>query len=118
MQPYTLEKMYHVRGDVWDDGYRHFGPITDEDENPLADPCISCRIQYRDQRTKALGHELSSTSGTITIVDAVNYEFDIPTQALPLGVGVWLWEFETTDSRGAKTWFAGALEVIEDIAHD
>ena len=97
MTPATLDAMTHWRGDLWRDGYRHFGPMTDENSNPPAAPCLYCRLQFRDKKTGVLGYELNSApatgQGAITIVDSTRYEFSIPDQKLPLSAGKYVWDF-------------------------
>jgi len=126
MLPEKLDPTSHWRGDLWRDGYRHFGPMADEDGNPPAPPCLYCRIQFREKDKLAMKYELNSNpgpgQGTITIVDGVHYEFDIPDQALPLDAGTYLWDFETfltadhTDP--PLTWLTGSIVIKQDISHD
>lgn len=126
MEPAVLPKMTHWRGDLWRDGFRHFGPMVDENGGPPAPPCLYCRMQFRDKKTGAMGYELNSDpgegQGTITIVDGTNYEFDLPEQALPLNVGTYQWDFETyttADTSGLPiTWFTGEIVVKQDITRD
>lgn len=127
MIPTTLPKQTHWRGDLWRDGYRKFGPITDENGNPPASPCKYCRLQFRSKNAKGkLGYELnsdpSSGQGQINIDDAATYEFTLPDQALPLTAGDWVWDFETFTTEDMSdapiTWFQGELEVIQDISRD
>lgn len=124
MQPAILPDQTHYRGDLWENVY-HFGPVTDESGDPPDTPALSCRMQFRDTKG-VLGYELSSIpgegKGTITIVDSVNHEFDIPPQDLPLEAGLWEWDFEvfsTVDLTGLpSTYFAGKMTVTKDISHD
>jgi len=127
MPPASLPAMKHYRGDLWRDGYRRFGPMTDDDGNPPAPPCLYCRIQFRDKKTNVLGYELNSDpavtgEGTITIEDAVTYEFNIPDQGLPLEAGTYVWDFETyltvDHSDPPITWFTGTMTVIQDVSRD
>lgn len=126
MLPAALSGMKHYRGDLWRDGYRRFGPMNDENNLPPGAPCLYCRMQFRDKKTGVLGYELNSdpavTEGTIEIEDAVNYEFFIPDQGLPLEAGTYVWDFETyltadhTDP--PITWFTGTMTVLSDVSHD
>jgi hypothetical protein len=112
-----------TRGDVWESVY-HIGPMEDELAQPPAPPCLSCRLQFRDRTTGALGYELLSTvvdgKGLITIVDSVNYEFDIAEQILPLKVGTFDWDFETFETADytlpSRTWLTGTFNIIKDIS--
>ena len=119
MTPAILAKMTHRRGTLWDDGYQHFGPMEDEQGNPIAEPCLYCRLKFTDKSTGALGYELNSDPGTgqgsINIVDSVNYEFDRISQALPLKAGEYEWEFQTYRTSDHSdlpiTIFIGDIEV-------
>lgn len=123
-EPATLPATKHYRGDIWDDGYRQFGPIS-IDGSPPAAPCLYCRMQFRDKKGN-LGFELNNdpgpTQGTIDIDDAANYSFSIPDQALPLAAGVWYWDFETyttiDHSDAPKTWWKSQITIIEDVSRD
>lgn len=117
MPPATLNLDQYYRGDAWDG--LHIGPMS-ESGLPLPSPCVSARMHFRNPKTSALGHALSSTpapgEGLITIVSAANYEFDIPRQVLSgLDAGKWLWDFETIDAAGLpSTWIKGELTVAQD----
>ena len=110
----------HTRGDKWLGGL-HFGPVEINGEPP-ENPLVSARLQFRDQRTDALGYELSTTpavgNGIIVIEDAATWELDAPEQDLPLAVGVWAWDIEITDSAGrVLTPYGGVIKIIKDITH-
>lgn len=111
----TLDPYY--RGDAWEG--LHIGPMS-EDGLPPAPPCVSARMHFRHPKTRALGFALSSNpasgEGRITVVSAINYEFDIPRQVLTgLDAGKWLWDFETIDAEGLpSTWISGELTVLQD----
>lgn len=124
MEPAALPETTHYRGDRWIDGHRIFGPVL-IDGAPPAQPCLYCRMQFRD-RAGTLGHELNSApaagEGTITIVDAAAYTFSLPNQALPLAEGSWLWDFETytTADHTDPPWtiWRGSMRVLQDVSHD
>jgi hypothetical protein len=126
MIPYVMPKQTLYRGDKWEDVY-HIGPMADTITGlPPGNPCLSCRIQFRDKTTHELGYELNSAAATgkgiITIVDSVNYEFDIPPQALNLNAGTYEWDFETFEVVGCvgngRTFLKGTFVIIQDISHD
>lgn len=119
MIPYKLPTKRLTYGDKWKDVY-HFGPMVDENGAPPGTPCLSCSMLFREKNTGSIGYELTSVpttgKGTIAIVDATHYEFDIPEQSLPLGPGTWLWEFKTFESAGfagsPQTFLCGEFEVV------
>ena len=121
MNPANLPPQTLYRGDIWETVY-HFGPITDSLTHlPPGEPALSCRMQFKNNKGE-LGYELNSVpttgKGTITIVDAVNYEFDIPSQALPLEAGEWTWDFktfETDDCTGlSRTFYKSKVFISEE----
>lgn len=121
MVPPTIDLDDHYRGDAWEG--ISFGPIVEDIDGtptPPAAACASCRLQFREKRTKALGYAFASGIpvdgiGTITIVSASLYTFNIPEQVLPLPAGVWMWDFETTDINGLPTtWVQGTMRVRQD----
>lgn len=125
MQPATLPETTHYRGDRWTDGHRHFGPVLVDGVAP-ADPCLYCRVQFRQRKTGVFGYELNSApvagQGQITITDGAAYVFDLPSQELPLAVGSWDWDFETytTADHSDLPWtiWRGSIKIIEDVSHD
>jgi len=123
MIPAVMPTQTIYRNDLWEQVY-YFGPVEDELSDPPEIEGLSCRMQFRDVYDN-FGYELSSIvtegKGTITIIDSVNHEFDIPAQALPLEVGTWLWDFEvfgTDDLTGLGiTYYSGKIIVVKDISH-
>jgi len=109
----------HKRGDTWEG--LTFGPLTINDERPIS-PIVSCRIDFRDSEDR-LGYRLSSEpdegQGTMDIIDAENWEIDVPQQYLLLSVGKWDWEFEAVDLAGHTfTFYHGDIKITKDITHD
>lgn len=125
MIPAKLPTLTLTRGDIWEDVY-HFGPMTEDNLPVTMGECLSCRMQFRNSTTFALGWEINSVGGTgigdITIVDGINYEFDIPAQSISLTVGKWVWDFETFETDDltgpARTWYTGTFVIKQDISHD
>lgn len=119
MLPTTLPAISHYRGDLWRDGYRHFGPMSDEDGDPPAPECAGVRMVFNTEKTDELAYELNNDpgtdQGTIVIVNAQAYEFDIPDQALPLAIGTYTWALKTylqSDySDPPITWFTGLIHI-------
>lgn len=125
MNPVTLPETIHNRGDLWEDGYRKFGPVL-IDGSPLPDQALYCRMQFRHIKTEALGYELNTApatgQGKIIITDATAWTFEIPAQALPLDAGVWEWDIEiytTLDhSDIPRTPWRGSIKITKDVSHD
>lgn len=98
--PAILSQTTHYQGDRWVDGYRHFGPVSINSSPPSA-PCLYAEMRIVKKGSGAVGHVFSSSKATgdgkITIVDSVNYEFEIGSaeESLPLSEGVWEWDFAT-----------------------
>jgi len=125
--PVTIKLKDHYRGDHWR-GILKIGPIQINSGTPevpvlipMPNPFDSGRIQFRSA-SGDLGYELSTTpvtgKGTITVVDAATWEFEVPVQPLPLDAGVWSWDFETTDANGVVlTPYEGTLKVNQDKSH-
>lgn len=126
MLPSKVETMVHYKGDIWKDGYRVFGPFVDENDNPVDDPCLYCRMQFRNKEDMELEYELNSNpgsgEGTITITDGTAYIFTIPEQVLPLDAGEYVWDFETyltaDMSDSPQTWLTGTMIVKQDVSYD
>jgi hypothetical protein len=122
MIPADLGTTRHKGGDRWRDGYKHFTIAPGDD----FEPCLFCRLQFRNKKTGVLGYELNSDpeegQGQIDIVNAASYEFDIPDQPLPLAEGTWVWDFETFDTADmatpGDTWLTGTMVVLKDYSHD
>lgn len=122
MVPPTIALDDHYRGDAWEG--MSIGPIVEDVDGtptPPASACASCRLQFRNKTTLALGYEFVSGAeipdgcGEITIVSAALYTFNIAEQILPLDAGYWVWDFETTDAAGLTvTWVQGTLRVRQD----
>lgn len=116
MPPAQLPALTHFSGDYWTDGYRHFGPVTYNNAAP-DEPCVFCSVQFKSNGI--LGYELNSDpgegQGEITIVSAANWEFDIPSQELPLKRGKWTWKFKiyTDLEKDPVTIWIGTLNVID-----
>jgi len=119
MLPTTLPSTTHTQGDLWHDGYRHFGPMTLEDGSPPGPPCLFCQMIFKDDKLGEVVYELNSSpaddQGSITIISGDNYEFDIPNQALPLAIGSFTWVFKTYLSADHSdppiSWFNGQVFV-------
>jgi hypothetical protein len=73
------------------------------------------RMFFKDAEG-AVGLELSSANGTITIDDATNWQFTVnPVSPMLLSIGQWLWSIETTDDQGViKTRVFGSIEILND----
>jgi hypothetical protein len=115
MIPAVISLSDHTRGDAWDG--LHIGPML-EGASPPDTPVVSCRMHFRDKKG-VLGYAFSNSptasEGTITIVSAANYEFDVPRQLLKLEVGEWYWDFETTPASGLpSTWLKGKIKILQD----
>jgi hypothetical protein len=55
----------------------------------------------------------------ITITDQATWLITVPAQALPLAVGQWSWDFETTDAAGViRTLYKGTLTITRDQSYD
>lgn len=81
----------------------------------FANPLASVRMFWRDS-DGAVGLQLTSAGGDITIDDAANWQYTVnPITQFPLAVGVWRWSIEFTDSAGrVKTYWAGTREIKSD----
>lgn len=90
MVPIFVTLSAHTHGDTWPG--MSLGPMTINGAAPTA-AAASARMQFRLATTSAMGQEFNTTGGvgigTITIVDAVNWQFNVPAQALSLAVGVY-----------------------------
>ena len=127
--PVTIPLKDHYHGDHWI-GILKIGPIqinTGTKEVPvlipMPSPFVSGRIQFRSLRG-TLGYELSTEEdsgedkGTIIVIDADTWEFEVPVQPLPLEVGLWEWDFETIDADGVVlTPYEGMLQVNQDKSY-
>ena len=110
-----------VRGDSW----RGIGLIqirtkATAEATPVAPPnaVASAVIQFKtkqDDQIPAL--TLSTESGGIVILDAALWRFNIPRVInFPLGAGIWVWDFETTDVTGfVRTYLKGTLTITRDV---
>jgi hypothetical protein len=109
---YNMEPV--ARGDQWP-GITQIGPIQVDEAAP-ATTVVSARMQWRrSPGAAAVGHEIDTEDG-IVILDEDAWTFSIPQQPLPLGAGVWHYDFETVDSVGAvRTWIFGTLEIKQDV---
>lgn len=125
MDPAILPETTHNRGDLWEDGYRSFGPVLIDGVAPSL-PALYCRMQFRQRKADTFGYELNtspgSNQGTIIISDAAAYIFEIPAQTLPLEAGVWDWDFEVYTTVGhtdpPRTFWRGSVKVTKDVSHD
>lgn len=55
----------------------------------------------------------------ITITDPATWLITVPAQGLPLAVGQWAWDFETTDAAGViRTLYKGTLTITRDQSYD
>jgi len=108
----TLDtQLAFVQGDTW-------GGIP----SIILDPApnynvVSAKMQFRESKVAVLpSATLSTTDGTIAIVDAGLWSFTIPVQNLPLTAGTYDWQFQTTDSQGSvQTYMRGTIEVLLDV---
>ena len=113
MVPAYVDLGSQKNGDTWEGLV--IGPVVDQDNNPLPNPCVSCNLTFTGAVSEDIGFQLSSDSliGGITIVDSNTWEFNIPAVILPLDIGSWKWYFETFDSVGTKrTLYEGDLAII------
>ncbi|MHB1350126.1 MAG: hypothetical protein ACYCYR_09660 [Desulfobulbaceae bacterium] len=120
MQPVDIQLPDHTAGDTWEG--LTIGPVLFNDAQP-AQALSSCRLYFRRQSGGGLGHKLSSTpaagDGLITITDQATWLITVPAQALPLAVGQWSWDFETTDAAGViRTLYKGTLTITRDQSYD
>jgi len=78
----------------------------------------SVRMFFRDS-ADAVGLELTSADGEITITDANAWTFAVAAvNPFPLAVKKWYWSIETTNVAGiVKTRMIGTKEVIEDATY-
>lgn len=118
--PVNIPLPDHKHGDTWDG--MSIGPIL-FDGQPPPNALASCRLYFRHNRYKTFGYGFRAPAlngfGVITIVDANTWQLVIPPQLLPLAVGLWLWELETTDASGKiLTLYAGTLTITQDITND
>lgn len=128
MIPVTVNLPAHTRGDTWnapapdDPGGLTIGPIQINGLAPT-ESLKRCRLYFRKRIGGALGYGFTSEEvagfGQIVITDAATWLVFIPPQALPLEVGFWRWDFETTDNADVvRTLYSGELEVAKDQSHD
>ena len=103
-----------IRGDTWD-GISSIS-ITVDGSPPIY-PVASARIHFRRKpAANIIGHSLDSEDDSILILDAAGWSFQAPPQALPLGTGLWYWDFETVDTEGTiKTYVFGTITIIQDV---
>jgi len=111
----------YVRGDTWS-GLYNIGPIW-QDNAPQPYTLTSARITFRQayDDAQAAYAFVSGTPGVnqgqMLILDAVNWILQVPPVILPLGVGLWLWDLELTDSAGnVHTWVRSTLNIIPDVS--
>jgi len=119
MSPVEIALPSHTSGDTWEG--LTIGPVLFNGVQP-ASALVSCRIYFR-RATGALGYKLKSVPGTgegaITIANQTTWLVTVPEQALPLDVGSWLWDFETTDAAGViRTLYHGTITITKQQAHD
>lgn len=120
MLPAKVDLLPHEQGTTWEG--ISIGPIT-VDGLPPTYPCFSCRIQFRLLEDGTLGYELNSSpgvgEGTITIVDADLWQFNVPTQVLPMPAGDYEWEFMATDTATVTLpYYRGIFKYISPVVHD
>lgn len=117
MNPAVVNLPTHKRGDVWSG--MTIGPMSPQPAYPL----VSCRLQFRNPKSKnSVGYEFSSAPtgnmGSIGIVSAAAFHVQFPEQTLPLKAGDWVGDWETTDSQGkVRTYIEFHLTVSEDWTH-
>ena len=118
MIPGTASKldaqMSFVSGDTW-------GGIPSITVTPA--PVQSCALAEMQFRINATSNtpaaSLSSADGSINITDAVNWEFNIPAQSLPLKPGNYVWSFRTTDADDVvQTYLQGSIAVLDPITRN
>lgn len=120
MIPVRVDLPDALSGDTWDG--LTIGPVLFNDVPPPA-ALQSCRLYFRDSKTKEFVHGFKSTEeagfGLITIVDSSTWLVIIPAQPLPLKAGQYVWDFETTDTAGTvKTLYEGIQRIRQDVTHD
>lgn len=119
--PVVFDLPMETRGDHWC-GVT-FGPLEFPDTPPWA-PLASCRLYFRKQVGHTLGYRLRSGAvtegiGRIVILDAVNWEVEIPEQVLPLAAGKWIWDFKTIDGDGiVRTLYKGMIDLDKGVSYD
>lgn len=120
MLPVRVPLNDHTHGDTWE-GIASIGPVLINGSQP--DYALSsCRMYFRTT-LGVLGYKFKSSpgdgEGSITISDADTWEITVAAQALPLDIGMWEWDFETTDSDGTiLTLYSGTLEIVEEQSYD
>lgn len=119
--PVQIKLYDHYQGDDWQ-GILKMGPIqvnVGTAEAPILEPMpnafVSGKIEFKDDNGTVV-YTLSTTpeagEGTITVTSALDWEFKILKQPLPLPAGVWFWDFETIDSTGAVfTPYYGSMKI-------
>lgn len=111
-QSTTLDnQLAFVQGDTW-------GGIPSIIFTPAPNYLVvSARMQFRESKVAVLpSATLSTTDGSILIVNASTWSFRVPVQNLDLTAGTYDWQFQTTDSQGnVQTYMQGTLQVYLDI---
>lgn len=118
MRPVRITLPNHTKGDTWEGLI--IGPVLFNDAQPPFE-LDSCRLYFRKEGV--IGFKYKNVpdvdDGTITIDDSVIWELTVVGQVLPLDVGVWDWDFETTDADGViRTIYKGTLSIVEEQTYD
>lgn len=119
MQPVEVNLPDHTNGDHWEG--LTIGPVLFNNAQP-GEALASCRLYFRKQNG-TIGYKLKSSPGTgegqITIANPTTWLVTVPGQVLPLAVGPWSWDFETTDAGGViRTLYKGVLNITRDQSYD
>lgn len=126
MIPATVRLDTHYCGDTWNG--LSIGPVQ-YNVGTILDPIlesppyrvVSCRSQFRDS-SGTLGYEFSSNptsgKGSITIIDDVEWIFQIYPQILILDAGSWGWDFECIDTQGnILSLYNGTIKIKQDVSY-
>jgi len=99
-----------VRGDTWN-GFS----LSYSSEGSAFDAILSSVSLKFLSSDGATEHELTSTGGGITIVDAVNWVIQVNSFVMTYEADVWSFAVQTTDANSAKkTRVTGTLEVLSE----
>jgi hypothetical protein len=119
MQPVDIQLPDHTAGDTWEG--LTIGPVLINGAQP-SEALASCRLYFR-KPNGTIGYKLKSAPGTgegqITISNIDTWLIIVPEQVLPLAVGPWNWDFETTDAAGViRTLYKGVLNITKHQSYD
>ena len=81
--------------------------------NPPSANLASVEMEFRPKNIQSKVALTLSSPDDITIVDAANWEIQVPAQDLGLDAGVYTWYLKTTDADDVtKTYLKGTIEVL------